>query len=58
MIGVLLAEDVNLDGDSFEAQAFAYLAIRSLKGMPYTFKHTTGVNKSCSGGVLYYANCY
>ncbi len=55
---VLLAEDVNLDGDSFEAQAFAYLAIRSLKGMPYTFKHTTGVNKSCSGGVLYYANCY
>ena len=47
------AENIGWDGDSIEAQAFAYLAIRSLKGMPYTYKSTTGVKKSCSGGVLH-----
>ena len=47
------AEDIGWDGDSIEAQAFAYLAIRSLKGMNYTYKNTTGVRKSCSGGVLH-----
>ena len=50
---LLIAENLNWDGDSIEAQAFAYLAIRSLKGMPYTYKNTTGVKESCSGGVLY-----
>ena len=47
------AENLYWDGDSIEAQAFAFLAIRSLKGMPYTYKSTTGVKESCSGGVLY-----
>ena len=50
---LLIAENLNWDGDSIEAQAFAYLAIRSLKGMPYTYKNTTSVKESCSGGVLY-----
>jgi len=50
---LFIAENLNWDGDSIEAQAFAYLAIRSLKGMPYTYKKTTGVKESCSGGVLY-----
>lgn len=50
---LFIAENLNLDGDSIEAQAFAYLAIRSLKGMPFTYTNTTGVKKSCSGGVLH-----
>ena len=50
---LLIAENLNWDGDSIEAQAFAYLAIRSLKGMPYTYKNTTGVKESSSGGVLF-----
>ena len=51
---VLLAEEIDLDGDSLEAEAFAYLAVRSILGKPYTFKNTTGVSKSSSGGVLLY----
>ena len=50
---LFIAENLNLDGDSIEAQAFAYIAIRSLKGMPYTYTTTTGVKRSCSGGVLH-----
>ena len=51
---VLVAEDIDLDGDSLEAEAFAYLAVRSILGKSYTFKNTTGVSKSSSGGVLFY----
>ena len=51
---VLLAEDINIDGDSLEAEAFGYLAVRSILGIPYTFKNTTGVSKTSSGGVLFY----
>ena len=51
---VLVAENIDLDGDSLEAEAFAYLAVRSLLGKSYTFKNTTGVSKSSSGGVLFY----
>jgi anhydro-N-acetylmuramic acid kinase len=35
-----------------EAQAFAYLAVRSLKGLPITFPSTTGVRQAMTGGVL------
>jgi len=38
--------------DSLEAQAFAYLAIRSLRGLPITFPGTTGVSRPLTGGVL------
>ena len=50
---ILIAEEIDLDGDSLEAEAFAYLAVRSILGKPYTFKNTTGVSKSSSGGVLF-----
>lgn len=46
------AEDVGLDGDMLEAQAFAYLAIRSVKGLPLTFPTTTGCPKPAKGGVF------
>jgi anhydro-N-acetylmuramic acid kinase len=39
-------------GDSIEAQAFAFLAIRSLKGLPLTFPLTTGAPAPMTGGVL------
>jgi anhydro-N-acetylmuramic acid kinase len=38
--------------DSLEAQAFAYLAVRSLRGLPLTFPGTTGVPHPLSGGAL------
>jgi anhydro-N-acetylmuramic acid kinase len=38
--------------DSLEAQAFAYLAVRSLRGLPLTFPGTTGAPGPLSGGVL------
>ena len=50
---VFSAEDVGWDGDSIEAQAFAYLAVRSVLGLDITFPWTTGVMNSVSGGVLH-----
>ena len=42
--------------DVIEAEAFAYIAIRSLKKLPLSLKTTTGVKKSMSGGVIYKVN--
>ena len=39
---VIVAEDAGLDGDTTEAEAWAYLAVRSLLGLPLTFPTTTG----------------
>ncbi len=49
---VVPAEAVGFDGDSIEAEAWAYLAVRSLKGLAITFPGTTGVVASLTGGVL------
>lgn len=49
---VVPAEAVGFDGDAVEAEAWAYLAVRSLKGLPITFPGTTGVPKPLTGGVL------
>ena len=38
--------------DSLEAQAFAYMAVRSLRGLPITFPGTTGAPRPLTGGVL------
>lgn len=38
--------------DSLEAQAFAYLAVRSLHGLPLSLPTTTGVPRPMPGGVL------
>ncbi|MGE8942065.1 anhydro-N-acetylmuramic acid kinase [Leptospira interrogans] len=45
-------EVVDLDGDSLEAEAWAYLAARTLNGAPISFPGTTGVEQPLSGGVL------
>lgn len=49
---VTRGQDLGWSGDAIEAQAFAYLAVRSLMGLPLTFPGTTGVNKPLSGGVI------
>jgi anhydro-N-acetylmuramic acid kinase len=49
---ILSAETVALNGDSMEAEAWAYLAVRALRGLPITFPGTTGVAQEMTGGVL------
>jgi anhydro-N-acetylmuramic acid kinase len=49
---VITAEDAGWRGDFIEAEAFAYLAARSLRGLPISYPMTTGVARPMSGGVL------
>ncbi|MCZ4288636.1 anhydro-N-acetylmuramic acid kinase [Hoeflea alexandrii] len=49
---VIVAEEAGLNGDSMEAEAWAWLAVRSLAGLPLTYPGTTGVNEAATGGVL------
>ncbi len=48
-------EAVGWRGDALEAEAFAYLALRSLAGLPITLPTTTGVSRPASGGQLHKA---
>jgi anhydro-N-acetylmuramic acid kinase len=45
-------ERAGWDGDALEAQAFAYLAVRSQKGLPLSLPGTTGVPSPMGGGRL------
>ncbi len=45
-------EDVGLDGDMLEAQAFAYLAVRVARKLPTSCPGTTGVRAAVAGGTL------
>ena len=47
-----LIDDLNIDGDYIESQAFAFLAIRSYLGLPISFPSTTNCKKPSIGGVL------
>ncbi|MDP2212484.1 anhydro-N-acetylmuramic acid kinase [Phenylobacterium sp.] len=47
---VLSAEDVDWRGDAIEAEAFAYLAARTARGLPISFPHTTGAPSPMTGG--------
>ena len=49
-------ESVGWDGDALEAQAFAYLAVRSLYRLPLTVPGTTGVAVPLTGGQLFSAD--
>lgn len=46
-------ETLGWNGDGLEAQGFAYLAVRSLLGLPITLPSTTGISVPATGGVLY-----
>ena len=43
-------EAVGWNGDALEAEAFAYLAVRALEGLPLSLPSTTGVRAPTSGG--------
>ncbi|MEK9673040.1 MAG: anhydro-N-acetylmuramic acid kinase [Rhodospirillaceae bacterium] len=45
-------EAVGWDGDALEAQAFAFLAVRSILGLPLSYPGTTGVRRPATGGRL------
>ncbi|MGB0799687.1 MAG: anhydro-N-acetylmuramic acid kinase, partial [Planktomarina sp.] len=49
---VIKVEDAGFDGDMVEAQAFAYLAVRVMQGLPTSFPKTTGVSMSIGGGIV------
>jgi anhydro-N-acetylmuramic acid kinase len=49
---VLTADALGWSADALEAQAFAYLAVRTLRGLPLTFPTTTGVAEPMRGGVV------
>ena len=53
---VVSTEQVGLDGDAMEAQAFAYMAVRSLRGLALSGPSTTGVSRPLTGGRLHEAN--
>ncbi|MDN5928944.1 MAG: anhydro-N-acetylmuramic acid kinase, partial [Hyphomicrobiales bacterium] len=48
---VVLAEDAGLAGDFTEAEAWAFLTIRSRRGLPLTWPTTTGCREPATGGV-------
>lgn len=43
-------DDLGWNGDATEAEAFAYLAVRVLRGQPTSYPETTGVHAPVSGG--------
>jgi anhydro-N-acetylmuramic acid kinase len=51
-VRVQKAETVGWNGAALEAQIFAYLAVRSLKGLPLSTPGTTGVSEAVTGGTL------
>ncbi|QKV20534.1 anhydro-N-acetylmuramic acid kinase [Oricola thermophila] len=51
--GVVIATagEAGFNADMMEAEAWAYLAVRSMKGLPLTFPTTTGCDRPVTGGV-------
>lgn len=52
-IGVVDCDVLGWHGDALEAQAFAWLAIRHIKGLPLSRPETTGVPAPMTGGQLH-----
>ena len=46
------ADQAGWSADALEAQAFAFLAVRCLRGLPITFPTTTGAPQPLAGGVV------
>jgi len=49
---VVTADSLGWNGDAMEAQAFGFLAVRSLLGLPISFPGTTGAPRPLTGGRL------
>lgn len=48
------ASDAYWRGDSLEAELFAYLAVRHMRGLPLSYPGTTGVPQPICGGMLHH----
>lgn len=46
------AEMLGWASDAIEAQAFGFLAVRGMKGLPLSYPSTTGVPMPMTGGVM------
>ena len=46
---------IGWNGDATEAEGFAYMAVRSLRGLPISFPGTTGAPRPLPGGALHTA---
>ncbi len=51
-VEVVSADSVGWRGDAIEAECFAFLAVRSLRGLPLSFPTTTGVPTPSRGGTV------
>lgn len=51
-VPIMSIDQLGYDGDALEAQAFAFLAVRSQYGLPLTYPGTTGVRQAAVGGVF------
>lgn len=49
---IKMVDDLGWNGDATEAECFAYLAVRSILGLPISLPSTTGVSKPLTGGRL------
>jgi len=49
---IVTADAIGWSSAALEAQAFGFLAVRSLKGLPITYPNTTGVGQAMTGGAL------
>ena len=49
---LVTADQIGWSSAYLEAQAFGFLAVRTLKGLPITFPLTTGVSSAQTGGIL------
>ena len=49
---ISLIDDLSIDGDFVESQAFAFLAIRSYLGLPISFPSTTNCKTPTVGGTI------
>jgi len=52
---VLSTEEAGWEGDMLEAHGFAYLAVRSKRGLPLSLPTTTGVKQPMTGGCFWKA---
>jgi anhydro-N-acetylmuramic acid kinase len=53
-INMVSADDIGWSAQGMEAELFAYLAVRSVAGLPLTFPGTTGVDEPTKGGRVFY----
>ncbi|MBM3518149.1 MAG: anhydro-N-acetylmuramic acid kinase [Alphaproteobacteria bacterium] len=53
VVSVEPVEAVGWRGDALEAEAFAFLAVRSRRGLPLSLPETTGVPRPLAGGTLF-----